>query len=763
MFQIAWYAMNRGVAMNRRLDVHAAFSVFTITILILILPSTMLAQVWTSIGPYTGEVEQFWPSPLNESLLFVRGNLDGDPSDYQETGMSINGGVSFEPTYSLFELQFSQTDENRYWGITENSFYSHDIFGWEFTPLENNGGPESGRFLTKQPGYTDRFVLCAAMESSQRGLDLYTTADEGESWSLRYSSGFDLRNQFVDLEYDPFDTHALFAIRVGNEEDTHSRQFYRSSNAGLTWDPVGDIVYDLDELRFDMFNEGVAYVTHSLPSGVKRTMISRDGCATWSNIEGPNGEFGIKATQLSDGRLAVVTANGVFARSDPDAPWSLVSDEFDDSIFYPFIFEPYHFRVHPADVNMVFGMKDALVVRSMDMGATWSANTGGLTNPGQLVVKSCRADENTLLANTPKVLFLSGDRGESWRIIDTSLEINGAIHPANPDHIASWSYYRPAGQTGLRRSTDGGMTWENNPGINSVEDVAFHPTAEDVAWVLCDVDDGFGVYRTDDGFETWTYIPGSNDFISGVIADQVYHGDVYAYSPVGLARCDAGSDEFTDLYPGGGTILQVTLQPDGDGIGIRTDSYEMGLLSTNRGETFLDPIDYPMFGDGFEISWNGDLLLSSFGELRLSTDNGSEWEELLDVNQFIIDVEVSHNRTLYAGTEYSGILMLEQALGVEEVAAVDTRPISFSVLRAYPNPFNSATTITLTVDQPTTVRVDVFDMLGRRVERLANNQTFTAGQHFLTWEASRFASGTYVVQATNQTDLQSLQKITLTK
>ncbi len=61
----------------------------------------------------------------------------------------------------------------------------------------------------------------------------------------------------------------------------------------------------------------------------------------------------------------------------------------------------------------------------------------------------------------------------------------------------------------------------------------------------------------------------------------------------------------------------------------------------------------------------------------------------------------------------------------------------------YPNPFNPSTTISYSV--PTTVHVElsVYDVLGQRVATLVN-ETISAGQHQVVFDASRLSSGTYI-------------------
>lgn len=62
-------------------------------------------------------------------------------------------------------------------------------------------------------------------------------------------------------------------------------------------------------------------------------------------------------------------------------------------------------------------------------------------------------------------------------------------------------------------------------------------------------------------------------------------------------------------------------------------------------------------------------------------------------------------------------------------------PEAFQLVDAYPNPFRDAATITLDVQRPAHVRIEVFDVLGRRVHRLAE-EALPAGVHRYTWRGN---------------------------
>jgi len=70
-------------------------------------------------------------------------------------------------------------------------------------------------------------------------------------------------------------------------------------------------------------------------------------------------------------------------------------------------------------------------------------------------------------------------------------------------------------------------------------------------------------------------------------------------------------------------------------------------------------------------------------------------------------------------------------------------PENFSLSQNYPNPFNPLTTIRYEIPQTSFVTVRVYDILGRAVEVLVNEEK-PAGKYEVEFDASRLSSGVYI-------------------
>ena len=75
----------------------------------------------------------------------------------------------------------------------------------------------------------------------------------------------------------------------------------------------------------------------------------------------------------------------------------------------------------------------------------------------------------------------------------------------------------------------------------------------------------------------------------------------------------------------------------------------------------------------------------------------------------------------------------------------DDIPLTTRLHANYPNPFNPSTTLSFDLHEPGEVLVSVYDVLGRRIATLMQAR-MDAGRHELGWDASRLASGIYIVR-----------------
>jgi hypothetical protein len=85
------------------------------------------------------------------------------------------------------------------------------------------------------------------------------------------------------------------------------------------------------------------------------------------------------------------------------------------------------------------------------------------------------------------------------------------------------------------------------------------------------------------------------------------------------------------------------------------------------------------------------------------------------------------------------IYNLYNNIGVNGTASI---PVTFLVSPNYPNPFNASTLIEYGLPESGPVKVEIFDILGRKIQTLVN-ETQAAGYHQVIWDGKDMPSGTY--------------------
>ena len=98
-------------------------------------------------------------------------------------------------------------------------------------------------------------------------------------------------------------------------------------------------------------------------------------------------------------------------------------------------------------------------------------------------------------------------------------------------------------------------------------------------------------------------------------------------------------------------------------------------------------------------------------------------------------------------------IVMDGAGNVFGITSVDENvhaiPTQFKLYPAYPNPFNAETKIQFSVSHPAEVSISVFDINGRLIRTLFN-QEVTVGEHSFTWNASDLTSGVYFIRLSSE-------------
>lgn len=145
-------------------------------------------------------------------------------------------------------------------------------------------------------------------------------------------------------------------------------------------------------------------------------------------------------------------------------------------------------------------------------------------------------------------------------------------------------------------------------------------------------------------------------------------------------------------------------------------SYDLQIFSDNKWQTIYSTSS----GDGGVDDITGLSARTRYVRM-LGTERGTQW------GYSLWEFEIYGTRSV--------------ATAVPEQPQVSV-PVSFALHQNHPNPFNPVTTIGYSLPLATQVRLEIFDLTGRRVADLVHARQ-AAGEHRVTFNAARLSSGVY--------------------
>jgi photosystem II stability/assembly factor-like uncharacterized protein len=185
---------------------------------------------------------------------------------------------------------------------------------------------------------------------------------------------------------------------------------------------------------------------------------------------------------------------------------------------------------------------------SNNEGRTWTVCTG---LPEKTKVVSDRVNPSKFYAfNTDKkTAYMSVDSGKTFTVMNDSF-IRGEITKCNFKAAVGLEghLWLAGGDAGLYHSTDGGKTWEQFPGFDTVPVIGLGKAAPgadyQALYTNARLNGKWGIYRSDDKGKNWIRI--NDDFHQFGAADTAITGDPRVYGRVFLATNGRGI-QYRDL------------------------------------------------------------------------------------------------------------------------------------------------------------------------------------------------------------------------
>jgi hypothetical protein len=215
-----------------------------------------------------------------------------------------------------------------------------------------------------------------------------------------------------------------------------------------------------------------------------------------------------------------------------------------------------------------------------------------------------------------------------------------------------------------------------------------------------------------------------------------------------------GIDQLVFVTLGYGGSIKLNF----DGAVPNLDGDDLEVVETSYGNPGCDA--YPEYADVY-VSQNGVDFF--FAETVCKSDNGVDISAAGDFD-YITVVQIRNNDTLTStpdGYDLDGVRAIwncegtteeENEPGQTEGDVVQFVTTPSTVINSYPNPTEGQATIEFTVAQNERAVVEIFDMNGRSVETLFNQDVQAGNTYRLDFEGASLPNGIYVVKFVTESE-----------
>ncbi|MFN8387570.1 MAG: AAA family ATPase [Anaerolineales bacterium] len=382
---------------------------------------------------------------------------------------------------------------------------------------------------------------------------------------------------------------------------------YRSSDAGETWQKIGDTGLERQSIYNFWVDSSNGTLYGQTNNGLYR---SSDAGETWQKI----GDTELEGQSIynfwldsSNGTLYGQTSNGLYRSSDTGETWRKIGGTGLEGQSIS------NFLVDSSKGTLYGQINNGLWYRSMNNGETWQEMPSAGLPTVALLVNTVDPNGETLFIYTDGGMFYSLDNGETWREIGgISLGLQAINHLVVDSH-KEVLYAQTS--SGLYRSPDDGQTWQEIEGTEMMKADFYYFLAIDHSNNTLYTDTNTGFYKSLDDGKTWDEI-GKDVFDDRIIITNLvwddYDGSMYVkatdsqnpYVRDAIYQSRDDGDTWQQLIL---TRILFVYSHIPSWIPLKNDHSPFMSLLTNNPEEFVFNFLEAQSGE-LNIYWNGTLV-----------------------------------------------------------------------------------------------------------------------------------------------------------
>lgn len=430
---------------------------------------------------------------------------------------------------------------------------------------------------------------------------------------------------------------------------------------------------------------------------------------------------------------------------------------------------------------------DGIIIKTTNGGDNWESLSTGISE-----------DLNSINFISENTGWIAGNNG---RILQTTTgglnwnyQISGVTNNLKSVYFINQDVGWTVGTGGvILKTTDSGINWTTQQSNVANPLLAVYFYSSDLGWIV----GNSGTYlKTTNGGTTWIQkTSGTTGNLYSVLFINDSTGFLVGENGT-ILRCDDSGEIWTSVLSGGGNWNSVAFA--NEEIGYVVGTYGRIYKSTDSGYNWfrigsglqegeeLFEVNFIDVNTGWAVGESGTIIKTVTGSSGYATTtliaNASALNQTIEVSttegfsigdNILINpggVTQETNKIIGFGSillelplQYDhqiGELVINLKPTTVEEEIINELPIEYNLLHNYPNPFNPTTKIRYSIPQLSNVAIKIFDVLGREIETLINEEK-PAGTYEITWYPEGLPSGVYFYQLKAEDFIQTKKMILL--